>query len=184
MAFVSLQIQLAFFSTRLAGSETKVYQTSWNADKLNGTGTGTSGLTLNLAKGNQFQIVYIFAFRVVMQNDNNIEQVVTAYRYRLSNSPNMNDSNMPIRAQVQNGATASALSSFVYSRSYAILGIPSYSERITSQYVIGAATLTTFIPLISFRKKAVFPTGAAFTTPLDTPASETCLEADISRHSY
>ena len=206
-----------FISTRLAGSETKVYQSSWNGDKLNGT--GASGLTLNLAKGNQFQITYIFAFgvvefRVVMQDANNIEQVVTAYRYRLNNSPNMNDSNMPIRAQVQNGATATALSLFVYSRSYAVLGIPEYSERITSERRLSVAVSTTFLPLVSFRKKTVFPTGttrpnsvtvyiegvdlltdteciyqirlastltgASFTTPLDTPASETCLETDVS----
>lgn len=206
-----------FISTRVASIETKVYQAAWNGDKLNGT--GASGLTLNLAKGNQFQFTYIFAFgvvefRVVMQDASNIEQVVTAHRYRLSDSPNMNDPNLPIRAQIQNGATASALSLFVYSRSYCILGIPNFSRRITSARRIGVAVTTTFIPLVSFRKKTVFPpgttrpnsvtvyiqgvdfisdkdciwemrlgstlTGASFTTPADTPASETCLEADVS----
>jgi len=206
-----------FIATRLASIETKVYQASWNGDKLNGT--GASGLTLNLAKGNQFQFTYIFAFgvvefRVVMQDASNIEQVVTVHRYRLDNAPNMNDPNLPIRVQVQNGATASALSLFVYSRSYAVLGVPDYSQRITSDRRLNVSVSTTFLPLVSFRKKAVFPagttrpnsvtvyiqgldlltdqeciwqirlastlTGASFTTPLDTPASETCLEADVS----
>ena len=206
-----------FISTRIASVETKVYQSSWNGDKLNGT--GASGLVLNLAKGNQFQFTYIFAFgvvefRVVMQNASNIEQVVTAHRYRLNNSPNMNDANLPIRAQIQNGDTATALSLFVYSRSYAILGIPDFSRRITSERRLSVSALTTFLPLVSFRKKAVFPsgttrpnsvtvyiegvdiltdsdciyqirlastlTGASFVTPLDTPSSETCLEADVS----
>jgi len=206
-----------FISTRLAGVETKVYQDFWNGDKLNGT--GASGLTLTLAKGNQFQITYVFSFgvvefRVVMQDSNNIEQVVTVYRYRLNNSPNMNDPNLPIRAQVQNGSTATAMSLFVYSRSYAVLGIPDYSQRITSQRRLTLSVSTTFLPLVSFRKKTVFPagttransvttyiqgvdiisdkdciwqirlastlTGASFTTPTDTVASETCLEADVS----
>lgn len=206
-----------FISTRISSIETKVYQSSWNGDKLNGT--GASGLTLNLAKGNQFQFTYIFAFgvvefRVVMQNASNIEQVVTVHRYRLNNSPNMNDANLPIRAQVQNGATATALSLFVYSRSYAILGIPDFSRRITSERRLSVSVSTTFLPLVSFRKKTVFPsgttransvtvyiegvdiltdtdciyqirlastlTGASFTTPVDTPSSETCLEADVS----
>jgi hypothetical protein len=206
-----------FISTRLAGVETKVYQTSWNGDKLNGT--GASGLTLNLAKGNQFQFTYIFAFgvvefRVVMQDSNNIEQVVTVHRYRLNNSPNMNDPNLLIRAKVENGTTASALNLYVYSRTYAVLGVPEYSRRITSKRHLSVSVSTTFLPLVSFRKKTVFPagtsrpnsvtvyiegldiltdvdciykirlastlTGASFSTPSDTVATETCLEADVS----
>jgi len=151
-----------FIATRLASVETKVYQSSWNGDKLNGT--GVSGLTLSLAKGNQFQFTYIFAFgvvefRVVMQDASNIEQVITVHRYRLNNAPNMNDPNLPIRAQIQNGATATALSLFVYSRSYAILGVPDFSRRITSERRLSVSVTTTFLPLVSFRKKTIFPSG-------------------------
>ncbi|MGV8980199.1 hypothetical protein [Clostridium sp.] len=151
-----------FISTRLASVETLVYQSSWNGDKLNGT--GPSGLSLNLAKGNQFQFTYMFAFgvvefRVVMQDASNIQQVVTVHRYRLISSPNINDPNLPLRAEIKNGATATALSLFVYSRSYAVLGVPDYSQRVTSQRRIAVAVSTTFLPLVSFRKKVVFPAG-------------------------
>ena len=206
-----------FISARVASAETKVYQGSWNGDNLNGT--GPSGLTLTLAKGNQFQFTYIFAFgvvefRVIMQGINNVETVVTAHRYRLNNAPNINDPNLPIRAQIQNASTASAMSLSVYSRSYAVLGVPEYSQRITSERRLLVSVATTFLPLVSFRKKTIFPagttrpnsvtvyidgvdiisdkdciweirlastlTGAVFSAPTETIASETCLEADTS----
>ena len=58
-----------FVAIRRAGVDTIIPQSSWNVDPLDGT--GPSGATLNLAKGNIFQIVFtwygygVIEFRVV-----------------------------------------------------------------------------------------------------------------------
>ena len=61
-----------FVAIRRAGVDTIIPQASWNVDPLDGT--GPSGLTLNLALGNIFQITFtwygygVIEFNVVVQN--------------------------------------------------------------------------------------------------------------------
>ena len=74
-----------FVGIRRAGTDIIIPQSSWNVDPLNGT--GPSGETLNLAKGNIFQIVFtwygygVIEFNVVLPNPTNFS---TGSYYRSS----------------------------------------------------------------------------------------------------
>lgn len=69
-----------FVAIRRSGVDTITTQSAWNVDPLNGS--GPSGATLNLAKGNIFQIVFtwygygVIEFRVVSANPITLAQTV------------------------------------------------------------------------------------------------------------
>ncbi|WP_404332362.1 hypothetical protein [Mesobacillus maritimus] len=154
-----------FVAIRRAGVDTIIPQTSWNVDPLDGT--GPSGLTLDLALGNIFQITFtwygygVIEFNVVVQNPTTLAQeVVTVHRFRPANETSLTDPNLPLRAQIENnGATAEVRNLFVGGRQYSILGKFNPEFRITSErrtVTVGIAGL----PVISFQRKPEFPAGS------------------------
>lgn len=202
-----------FIATLRGGSETKVYQSAWNADKLNGT--GASGLTLDLADGNIFQIRYSWygygtvEFIVVLPDANYVQRNIVVHRFSAVAQTNIIDPNQPIRAKIENGATATAHTLYVGGRQYSILGTYNPNVRNTGQYRLTQGSITTaaFVPLITFRRKSAYETtsvklrhlaiitsqdiiiqvrsngsltGASYATPSDYTAQETAVEADIS----
>ena len=153
-----------FVAIRRAGLDTIIPQTSWNVDKLNGS--GPSGATLTLSKGNIFQIVFtwygygVIEFRVVIPDPTTLAQeVITVNRFSPTGQTSFADPNLPLRAQISNNGTASAISLFVGGRQYSIIGNYNPTFRITSErrQVTATGTLT---PIISFQRKAVFPAGS------------------------
>lgn len=143
----------------------KVYQSSWNVDRLNGS--GPSRLTLNTMDGNMFQIRYgyeygIIEFRIVFVNSLNFQQIVVCHRQNHgTNAVLLSDPNQVIRVRVDNGGTGGSFSVNVRGRYYAILGPTVPTNRITSEsrlnMTISAGPL---VPTISFRRKAIFPDGS------------------------
>ena len=202
-----------FIAILRAGVESKIYQSSWNTDKLDGT--GNSRLTLDLANGNIFQVRYSWYgygtinFIVTMQDANSVQKNIVAHRFSATAQTSVVDPNLPIRAVIENGATATAQTLFVGGRQYSILGQYNPNVRNTGQYRLlqGSITSAAFVPLISFRRKATYDstsvkvrhltiitnqdlviqvrsngvlTGASYITPSDYTAQETVVEADIS----
>ncbi|WP_113927027.1 hypothetical protein [Bacillus sp. P14.5] len=155
-----------FVAIRRAGADTIIPQTSWNVDPLNGT--GPSGITLNLAIGNIFQINFtwygygVIEFNVVVQNPVTLAQeTVTVHRYRPAGETSFTDPNLPLRAQIENnGATADTRNLFVGGRQYSILGKFNPEFRITSERR-SATVGTAGLPVISFQRKTEFPAGSA-----------------------
>lgn len=142
------------------GVETVVPRSSWNVDKLDGT--GPSGYTIDLARGNIFQMVFSWYgygainFRVVCTDSNGNQLVQVVHRGVVPGMTSMTTPNLPITASITQGATASAFSIFVAGRSYCILGsYPQRTRRVSVAYTVasGAATKTAFYPLISVRRK-------------------------------
>ncbi|MCG7337121.1 hypothetical protein MHZ95_17820 [Sporosarcina sp. ACRSM] len=143
----------------------KVYQSSWNVDRLDGS--GPSKLTLNTTVGKMFQIRFgyeygIIEFRIVFVNTFNFQQIVVCHRQsQNTNGVLLSDPNQVIRVQVQNGGGGGAFSANVRGRYYAILGPTVPTNRITSEsrlnMTVGAGA---FIPTISFRRKGIFPDGS------------------------
>lgn len=153
-----------FVAIRRAGSDTIIPQTSWNVDPLDGT--GPSGITLNLALGNIFQITFtwygygVIEFNVVLQNPSTLaQQVVTVHRFKPTNQTSFADPNLPLRAQIVNAGSAVERSIFVGGRQYSILGKFDPSFRITSERR-SATVDTTGVPVISFQRKPIFPAGS------------------------
>ena len=154
------------FISLLRGSveQVKVYQDDWNVDPVNGT--GPSGLNIELAAGNIYQVVYSWygygtiEWRVVLGPTPTPQNVVVVHRYRPNDETSMTDPNLPVRARVRNGvSTAASFSLYVAGRQYGIQGKYDPQRRITSQYVLSLSSGigTTFRPVISFRRKADFP---------------------------
>jgi hypothetical protein len=206
-----------FIATLRGGVEAKVYQNTgvsqWNADKLDGT--GASGLTLDLADGNIYQIRYSWygygtiEFTVILPDANNIQRSIVVHRFSAIAQTSIIDPNQPIRAKIENGATATAHTLYVGGRQYSILGSYNPNVRNTGQYRLnqGSITSAAFVPLITFRRKAAYDTtsvkvrhltlitnqdviwqvrlngvltGESYITPSDYTAQETAVESDIS----
>lgn len=147
---------------RGGGAPAVIQQSSWNGDKLDGT--GPSGLTLDIAEGNISEILYTWygygdiLFQVVVNDSFNQQRIVTVHTFRPSDETSFADPNLPIRERVQNGAAGGNFQIFVSGRQYSILGAYNPNRRITCQFNLGVASVgTTVTPLISFRRKADFP---------------------------
>ena len=143
-----------FVAIRRAGVDTIISQASWNVDPLDGT--GPSGATLDLSKGNIFQIVFtwygygVIEFRVVIPDPTTLAQeVITVHRFSPTGETSLADPNLPVRAEIDNDGTATALNLFVGGRQYSILGNYSPVFRVTSERrtVTATGTLNTDIVL-------------------------------------
>lgn len=202
-----------FIFDRKAGTETKVYQANWNGDTLDGN--GGSGLTLNLADGHIFNLVFSWygygtiEFRIFMFNPTTKEQVqVVAHRLRKEGGVSVENPNLPITAKVENGGTATAASLEVTGRQYSTYGNFNPNRRINNERRLAFSGIgTTFVPLISFRRKSAFNsvsvkvegvsvlagsdlvlelrfnstlTNPSWGTPTRTSAAETACETDTS----
>lgn len=155
-----------FVAVRRAGSDTIINQSAWNVDRLDGT--GPSGAILSLSEGNIYQIVFtwygygVFEFRVVLPDPiTGAQQDYTVHRYVPFGQTSIVDPNEPLRAEVNNGGTTSAISLFVGGRQYCIIGKYEPIFRVTSERRTISNVSSTMTPMISFTRKAVFPTGSA-----------------------
>ncbi|MFJ5624768.1 hypothetical protein ACIQD3_19020 [Peribacillus loiseleuriae] len=140
----------------------KVYQSSWNEDKLNGN--GPSRLTLDTTIGKMYQIRYgyeygILEFRIVFVNSLNFQQIVVCHRQTLGTNPVLlSDPNQIIRVRVENGGSGGVLSANVRGRYYATLGTTVPTNRIIAERRLNVtANGSSFIPTVSFQRKSTFP---------------------------
>ncbi|MTH52053.1 hypothetical protein GKZ89_01445 [Bacillus mangrovi] len=164
-AFFGSSSSGTFVGIRRGGADTIIPQASWNVDPLDGS--GPSGITLNLADGNIFLIVFtwygygVIEFRVVITNPVTFAQeVVTVNRFSPSGQTSFTDPNLPLRAEIANNGTAAPFSLFVGGRQYSIIGkfdpvFRNTSERRTVNNITASLT-----PVLSFTRKAVFPAGS------------------------
>jgi hypothetical protein len=166
-AFFGVTSTNIFVAVRRGGVDTVINQSAWNVDPLDGS--GPSGVTLSLSKGNIFQVVFtwygygVIEFRVVMQNPTTLAQeVITVHRFSPTGETSFIDPNQPLRAEVDNDGTIdSPLSLFVGGRQYCIVGKYEPTFRVTSERRTVTNVTSTLTPVISFTRKAVFPAGSA-----------------------
>ena len=147
------------------GLETKTYQSSWNGDKLNGT--GTSALTLSLANGVISQIDFTwygygdikFSFVIYNPTTLKIEKIV-AHTIKIDGSASIIDPNQPLKFEVGNGASSTTdLSLFIGGHQFSVVdGFSQPQKRVFSELLTNytTATNTNWQPIIAFRKKATF----------------------------
>ncbi|QLG40681.1 MULTISPECIES: hypothetical protein [unclassified Paenibacillus] len=176
-AFFGVNSTNVFVSVRRAGVDTTVPQSLWNVDPLNGT--GPSGATLNLSKGNIFQIMFtwygygVIEFRVVIPDPVTLAQeVITVHRFSPTGQTSFVDPNLPLRAQIANNGTGAAYSIFVGGRQYSIIGKYDPTYRVTSERRRITNVTSTITPVISFTRKAVFPAGSARTNSVQVNLEE------------
>lgn len=194
------------------GTETKIRQSAWNQDTLDGA--GPSGLTLDMTRGNVFQAEYAWygyggaEFYVCLPDAKGAQRRYLVHTVSASAGLIFQNPNLPVRASVVNGGTATAFSMFVGGRQYSVEGEYRPNERITPEYRLSLGSIgTTFLPLVTFRRKSAYLgvgaklagfdvltdadaivelvldatlTGASYGAPTDVAAAETAFEADNS----
>lgn len=165
-AFFGVTSTNIFVAIRRGGVDTVFNQSAWNVDKLDGT--GPSGATLSLPKGNIFQIVFtwygygVIEFRVVIPDPTTLAQeVITVNRFTPTAQTSFIDPNQPLRAEISNAGTASSFNLFIGGRQYSIIGKYEPTFRVTSERRTITNVTTFLTPVISFTRKTAFPTGSA-----------------------
>ena len=110
-----------FVAVRRLGVDTIIPQSAWNVDKLDGT--GPSGFVLDLAAGNIFEIDFtwygfgVAEFSVLIRDPaSGVQKKAAAHRFMPAGQTSFVDPNLPVRAQIQNNGTASAIRLFVTGR--------------------------------------------------------------------
>jgi len=176
-AFFGVNSTNVFVVIRRGGTDTTIPQSSWNVDPLDGT--GPSGATLNLSKGNIFNILFtwygygVVEFRVVIPDPSTLAQeVITVHRFSPTGQTSFIDPNLPLRAQIDNNGTAAEFSLFVGGRQYSIIGKYDPTFRVTSERRRISNVTSTLTPVISFTRKAVFPSGSARTNSVQVNLEE------------
>lgn len=145
------------------GSVTKTYQSSWNVDKLDGT--GKSGLTLDLSNGVITQINFtwygygLIEFFYYVKNTSKVTRV-NCHTINISSSTSIIDPNQPLSFRVGNGAsTTTDVSLYVGGHQFSVItGNSTSQSRNVGELVTNYTTVlnTNWQPIISMRKKANF----------------------------
>ncbi|MCK8817066.1 carboxypeptidase-like regulatory domain-containing protein [Natroniella sulfidigena] len=160
-AYLGIDDNGLFVAIRREGVDNKVHRANWNGDPADGT--GPSGLNLDLSRGNIFQILYtcygygVTLFRVLLVDQNNVQQTVTLHRFKPDQETTFGDPNLPIRGEIVNGATAEEFTMFVAGRQYHVIGRYVPNRRITSERRLNISVNETLIPTVSFRREEDFP---------------------------
>lgn len=151
-----------FVATRKGSTDSKVYQTAWNLDKLDGT--GKSGYTLDIAEGHIFHINFSWygygtiEFAVMVPDPSTGEQrEVPVHRLKPSQTTSLTTPNLPIAAEVDNNATASVATLYVAGRQYSVEGRYRPQYRVSSARRLAQGSIgTTFAAALSVRTKSAF----------------------------
>ena len=147
------------------GVETKVYQTNWNVDKLDGT--GTSGYTLDQSDGNVSQIDFVWygygdiEFNYLLLDTTTNKIVKTpCHRLKIEGSASIVDPNQPLMFRVGNGASSTTnLSMFVGGHQFSVVDGNSFPQARTGGELLTSYTTalsTAWQPLIAFRTTDLF----------------------------
>jgi len=151
-------------SYRTNGSTTNILQTAWNVDRLDGSGgaLNPSGMTLDITKGNSYQIAYGSGFGTVnfsVESDVSGDYVLV-HTLALANTltaPSAFNPTFPMRAEATNGAGTDNLTLSVASMASFLEGpnaIPYSQGVLNSQSGVENGNFATEVEIITFFNKA------------------------------
>jgi hypothetical protein len=208
-----------FIFIRKGGVDEVIRQADWSNDNLTGTGgaLNPSGLRVNETNGNIFQIIFTYygygttSFDILVGDANDRQRRIVVHRSRPSGALSVDNPNLPLRAEVRNSGTATALQLYIGGRQFSVEGEARPNRRISSERRISQAAIgTTFLPSVTLRRKAAYQSvsakiegfdifadanmifevrvngtlgGASYGTPTNYTATETGLEADFAATS-
>jgi len=133
-------------------------QTTWNVDKMDGA--GPSGMTLDVTKGNAYQISYgdgfgCVNFSIESQETGDYVLVHILHLANLNTTPSTYNSTFPLRAEVSNGGGTADLTLSVASMSGFIEG----EDKVTGPlqaYAFTPINVTTIVPLFTLSNLTTF----------------------------
>ena len=149
------------------GTETKIRQTAWNVDKLDGT--GPSALTFDPDAGYVYRMRYAWygygglAWAIVLPDSAGYTQPIPVHRAKVEGALAIGNPNLPIRAAIDNGTTGSnSLTVQVGGRSVSRIGpIELAARRFTAGRNLGFSTTASQVPYVSLRRKSGFANEAS-----------------------
>lgn len=146
---------------RDGGTENKVYQSSWNRDRLDGT--DESGLDLDLSDGTVFHVLYGWYgsrparfYAEVHDPKLNLNRLIEVHRIRVTGAPSVENPDLPIAVEVDNSGTSAAQDLFVGGRQYTLVGgggpldtrpVPAFVEGVS-------LSDDTWTPILAVQRKA------------------------------
>lgn len=161
-----------YVARRSNGSDTKVYQSAWNLDRLNGAGgsVNPSGLTLTLSNGVISQCMFtwygygIIKYGFTMYNSSTFEfETVICHITKVDASLSVQDPNQPLRFRVSNGASSTTnLDLYIGGHQFEYFtGFSEPQRRQVGELLTNytTATNTNWQPLLAVRKKATHGTS-------------------------
>lgn len=162
----------SFTTTRpgAAANDTWIAQTSWNGDKLDGT--GPSGVELDVTKGNVYQIGIQYlgfgaiTFQIEAALGNNNPEWISVHTLSIPNSrttPSLSNPSFPFTAAAYSAGTSSNVSVSVGSFAGFIEGQKILTGPRYAFQGVGTSTTSSLTPLFTIRNDIVFgrPTSRA-----------------------
>ena len=151
-------------SYRTNGAQTSILQTAWNVDRLDGTlgSLNPSGMTLDITKGNSYQIAYGSGFGTInfsIESDVSGDYVLV-HTLALANTlivPSAYNPTLAMRVEAGNGAGTDDLTISVASMAAFVEGIsrPTGPQNAVDGSIAGAAG-NNEEPILSVRGRATF----------------------------
>jgi hypothetical protein len=149
--------------------ETKIYQTDWNLDKMDGSdlselnlnNIGTTGTNISTNDGLIYQIEYTWygygtiTFKIQTKTLNGMK-TIPVHRYIVNGKTSIENPNLPLTVLVEQTNSANNVNLFIAGRQFSILGSYTPTFRQTSQVRIAQSIPIigpTMTPIISFKQK-------------------------------
>lgn len=155
----------SYVSYYTGGTQTKVYQTDWNIDKVDGD--GASGEILNYVDGVVTQIDFVWYgygnikyYVFIFDEPSGNFKKIPVHNLKIQESLSVIDPNQPISFKSDNGASSNTnIILYVGGHQFSIIdGYSVPQKRQASEYVsnFATATNTNWQPLIAIEKKTLF----------------------------
>lgn len=155
--------------------ETRVNQSAFNHDKVDGT--GPSGVNMLFTNGHIYQIVFswygygVVKFQVATKNPSTMEQeTIVLHTHFTNGQTSVRNPNLPIQAEIESGdGDVSDVSIYLTGRQYAIIGKYLPMTRVNSCYQINypVTSTTQFQHIMTVRRKNGYAANAIKIDSLD-----------------
>ena len=153
------------FVDRQGTRETKVYQSSWNVDTMDGSSdeNNPTGYDLDITEGYIYQIEFVWygygaiQFFINFKDANDRKGSVQNLVHTVLPSGNTSiaQPNLPLRVRIRNGDQSTSREVFVGGRQFSVYGDPVQRFRVNGQSRQNTSTSNAdWIPLISYRRKS------------------------------
>lgn len=164
------------------GVETVIPSSNFNVDKLDGT--GPSNVTWNPLQGYVYAIhsswygYGVIEFGIFAGTSSSSEQkLIVCHRYYNTSSTSLKNPNLNISVSLENQATTALAQVFVSGRHFSIWGnyTPIYRSNSTYRLAASVNSTTTFIPILSIKRKPGYDGNCVRIHSLDFSATSDVL---------
>jgi len=158
--------QGVFVGRSHSGTVEKVYQDSWNRDKLGEGSLNPSDKTLNLSDGLVFRIDFTYygygpiEMKILIDDDDadqyGAAQLVTAHVFHVKGGTSTDNTNLPLQAEIDSGGTTNdALDFYIGGRQFSVIGSETSNTRLVNHYrdELTGVDDTQWYPAISYKIK-------------------------------